>query len=89
MDLVAVLIERGVDVLNPILSPHRMDPLRLMRLRRCLCFHGGMYLEGILPFGTVEEVRAHVRGVIDLLAPSRGYEFKGRMTSRGSRQGIR
>jgi len=76
MDLVPDLIECGVDVLNPILPLDHMDPVRLEReFGRDLCFHGGIDVEHILPFGSVDQVRDHVKEVIDILAPGGGYWF--------------
>jgi uroporphyrinogen decarboxylase len=82
MDLVPDLIECGIDVLNPILPLDHMDPVRLKReFGDDLCFHGGIDVEHILPFGTVGEVRDHVREVIDVLAPGGGYWFKTQVIS--------
>jgi uroporphyrinogen decarboxylase len=77
MDLVPDLIECGVDVLNPILPLDHMDPARLKReFGGDLCFHGGIDIEHIVPFGTVDQVRRHVREVLDVLAPGGGYWLK-------------
>ena len=77
MDLVPDFIECGVDVLNPILPLDNMDPVRLKKeYGDSLCFHGGIDIEHILPFGTVAEVTGHVKRVIDILAPGGGYWFK-------------
>jgi uroporphyrinogen decarboxylase len=82
MDLVPDLIECGVDVLNPILPLDNMDPVRLKReFGDALCFHGGIDVEHVLPFGTVDEVREHVRRAIDILAPGGGYWFKAQVIS--------
>jgi len=77
MDVVPDLVECGVDVLNPVLPLDHMDPVRLKReFGGDLCFHGGIDIEHIVPFGTVDQVRDHVREVIDILAPGGGYWFK-------------
>jgi len=82
MDLVPDLIECGVDVLNPILPLDNMDPVQLKReYGDRLCFHGGIDIEHIVPFGTVDEVRDHVKEVIDILAPGGGYWFKAQAIS--------
>jgi uroporphyrinogen decarboxylase len=82
MDLVPDLIECGVDILNPILPLDNMDPVRLKREYGAdLCFHGGIDVEHVLPFGTEDEVRQHVRQVIDILAPGGGYWFKAQVIS--------
>jgi len=83
MDLVPDLIECGVDILNPILPLDNMDPVRLKRgFGDKLCFEGGVDVESILPFGSVDEVREHVRRVIDILAPGGGFMFKVQAISR-------
>lgn len=77
MDFVPDLVECGVDVLNPVLPLDHMDGAALKRdFGQDLCFHGGVDIEGIVPFGTVAEVRDHVKAVIDALAPGGGYWFK-------------
>ena len=82
MDLVPDLIECGVDVLNPILPLDNMEPRRLKQeYGDALCFHGGIDVEHILPFGTVNEVRDHVEQTIDILAPGGGYWFKAQVIS--------
>lgn len=83
MPLVAQLAESGVDILNPILPLDNMDPVRLKgQFGDRLAFEGGVDIERILPFGTVDEVREHVRRVIDILAPGGGYLFKLQAMSR-------
>jgi uroporphyrinogen decarboxylase len=76
-DLIPDLIECGVDVLNPILPLDNIEPVHLKReFGRDLCFHGGIDIERIVPFGTQDEVRDHVKRVIDILAPGGGYWLK-------------
>ena len=59
MDLVPDLVACGVDVLNPILPVDHMDPVQLKgEFGDALCFHGGIDVEHIMPFGTVGE-RCH------------------------------
>ena len=82
MDLVPDLIDCGVDVLNPILPLDHMDAVQLKRAYGDeLCFHGGVDVEHIMIFGTVDEVRDHVKQVIDTLAPGGGYWFKAQVIS--------
>ncbi|MBC8235286.1 hypothetical protein H8E77_37550 [bacterium] len=51
-----------------------------MRLKRefgkQLSFEGGVDIEHILLFGTVDDVREHMKRVIDILAPGGGFFFK-------------
>ena len=77
MDLVPDLIECGVDILNPILPLDNMDPVKLKREYGAdLCFHGGIDIEKIVPFGTLKQVEEHVKSTIDILGKDGGYWFK-------------
>jgi len=38
-----------------------------------LCFHGGVDMQRVLPFGSPEDVAAEVRRVLDAMAPRGGY----------------
>lgn len=64
------LIEMGIDILNPI--QWSCPGMELAELKRDfgadVCFHGAVENQRIVPFGTVEEVRAEVRKDIDILA---------------------
>jgi uroporphyrinogen decarboxylase len=83
MDLVPDLVDCGIDILNPILPLDNMDPVRLKQeFGSQLAFQGGIDIEHVLPFGTVGEVREHVKRVIDILAPGGGFMFKAQAISR-------
>lgn len=83
MDLVPDFIDCGVDILNPILPLDNMDPVRLKReFGRQLSFEGGVDIEHVLLFGTVDDVKEHVKRVIDILAPGGGFLFKAQAISR-------
>ena len=66
------LIEIGLDVLNPV-QPQAMD---VDTLAACyagrLCFYGGVDVQGTLPLGTPEDVRAEVRHLVDILGSCGG-----------------
>ena len=82
MELVPDLIDCGVDILNPVLPLDHMDPVRLKRqFGRQLSFEGGIDIEHVVPFGSVEDVRKHTREVIDIFAPGGGYLFKAQAIS--------
>ena len=82
MDLVPDLLDCGVDILNPILPLDNMDPATLKReFGDRLAFEGGVDIEHVLPFGTAEDVREHVKEVIDTLAPGGGFLFKAQAVS--------
>lgn len=68
-------IEMGLDILDPI-QPHAagMSPKELKAdFGDRLTFHGGIDLQVILPFGSVEDVRRHVTECLQALAPGGGY----------------
>ena len=63
------LIERGIDVLNPLqwhLPGWDLKEMKELYGAR-VCFHGGIDNQHVLPFGTKEEVRAEVKACIDAL----------------------
>ena len=69
------LIKIGVDILNPLqLGAKNMDPVKLKQeYGDKLCFHGGMDIQYILPYGTEREIRAEVNRLIDILGEQGGY----------------
>jgi uroporphyrinogen decarboxylase len=72
------LIEVGVDILNPIhVASAGMEPRGLKRdFGDTLCFWGGgVDTQGVLPYGTPEQVRADVLRRIEALAPGGGWVF--------------
>jgi len=73
--LIPDLIEMGVDALNPVqTSAEGMDTARLKQeFGKNLGFWGAIDTQRVLPFGTVEQVRAEVRRRIDDLGPGGGY----------------
>ena len=64
------LVEMGIDILNPVQwNCPGMETAALKRdFGAKVCFHGGVENQGILPFGTPDDVRAEVRHCIDTLA---------------------
>ncbi len=69
------LIQLGVDILDPI-QPVGLDmqPERLKAdFGDRLCFHGGIDMQRLLPFGTPQEVRAEVRRYCEILGRNGGY----------------
>jgi uroporphyrinogen decarboxylase len=60
------LISAGLNCFNPF-QPEVMDVWSLLpRYRGRLAFHGGLSTQRVLPFGTVEEVQAETRRLLDL-----------------------
>ena len=71
-------IEAGIDILNPVqISAANMEPERLKKeFGNSLVFWGGgCDTQKVLPLGTPEEVRAHVRRNLEIFSPGRGYVF--------------
>ena len=69
------LIAMGVDILDPIqpVAPE-MAPERLKaEFGDRLCFHGGMDMQRLLPYGTPEQIRAEARRYCATLGAGGGY----------------
>jgi len=76
--LIPDLIEIGVDILNPVqISAAEMDPARLKREfgRDITFWGGGADTQHVLPNAMPEQVRQHVRELIEVFAPGGGYVF--------------
>ncbi len=72
------LIEAGVDILNPVqFNAAGMEPRRLKQEfgRDLVFWGGGADTQAVLPNATPEEVRAHVREMIEIFAPGGGFVF--------------
>jgi uroporphyrinogen decarboxylase len=69
------LVSLGVDVLDPIQPVGSdMSPERLRAdFGDRLCFHGGIDMQKLLPFGTPQQVQAEVRRYCETLGRSGGY----------------
>jgi len=69
------LIEIGVDVLDPVQTrAKRMNAFQLKQtFGDRLSFHGGIDTQGILPFGSEEDVAEETRRKLEMLAPGGGY----------------
>lgn len=71
-------IELGVEILNPVhIRATGMEPAALKRdFGDALVFWGGAVdTQGVLPYGSPQEVRDDVRRNLDALAPGGGYVF--------------
>ncbi len=76
--LIPHLIEAGVDILNPIqTSAANMDAERLAAEfgGRIVFWGGGCDTQSVLPAGTPEEVREHVKQRLGVFKPTGGYVF--------------
>ena len=77
-DLIPDLIDVGFDILNPVqVSARGMDTRQLKQEfgKDIVFWGGGVDTQHVLPFGTVDEVRAEVKRRIDDLAPGGGFVF--------------
>jgi hypothetical protein len=71
-------IEAGFDIINPVqINAAGMDPVLLKeKYGSALTFWGGgVDTQKVLPFGTPEEVKAHVIKECEIFAPGGGYVF--------------
>ena len=76
--LIPDFIEIGVEILNPVhIRATGMEPAALKRdFGDALSFWGGAVdTQGVLPYGTPQEVRDDVKRNIEALAPGGGYVF--------------
>ncbi len=76
--LVPDFIEIGVDILNPVhITATGMEPVALKRdFGKAIVFWGGgVDTQDVLPHGTPQQVKDHVRRNIDALAPGGGFVF--------------
>jgi len=71
--LIPRLIELGVDILDPI-QPECMDPIAIKnRYGSRLCLRGGISVQNVVSRGTVEEVQAETKRIVESLKPGGGY----------------
>ena len=74
-DYIPLWIESGADILNPVqISAANMAPARLMQSfgGKIVFWGGGCDTQQVLPLGTSEQVRTHVRHNIDCFAAGDG-----------------
>jgi uroporphyrinogen decarboxylase len=71
-DLIPDLIDAGVTILNPV-QPECVDHAWVKAAYGAqLAFHSGLGVQSVLPFGSPEDVRQHVRAVIATLGAGGG-----------------
>ena len=72
-DLVPDLIGVGLDILNPV-QPECVDTRSIKKTYGDrLAFWGGLGVQSVIPFGSPDEVREHVREQIEILGENGGY----------------
>ena len=72
------LLDNGIDILNPVqISAKNMEPgsLKTKYGDRLVFWGGGIDSQATLPFAAPQEIRAQVRGNLELLKPGGGYVF--------------
>ena len=76
-DLLPRFVEAGYEILNPVQT--RAKSMEAWRLKKNygdkLTFYGGVDVQRLLPFGTVDEVRRGVKDLIKTLGPGGGFLF--------------
>ena len=71
-DLIPDLIDTGIEILNPV-QPECIDHAWVKQTYGDrLAFSGGLGVQSVLPFGTPDEVREHVRATIATLGAGGG-----------------
>jgi len=68
-------IDAGIDILNPVqISAANMEPEQLMKVfgGRIVFWGGGCDTQKVLPLGTPEEIREHVRHNLDVFTGREG-----------------
>ena len=77
-DYIPAWIEAGIDILNPVqISAEHMEPERLKREfgDRLVFWGGGCDTQQMLPHGTPDEIREHVRRNIEVFGAGGGFVF--------------
>lgn len=72
--IIPELIACGVDILEPLQVVEGLYPDQLVtKFDGQIAFHGGIDTQGILPFGTVDEVKEETKKYIQTLGKNSGY----------------
>lgn len=76
------LIDIGVDILNPIQTmAENMDPFQLKKqFGSDLCFHGGVDIQHLLPYGSKKDVQEYVHRLINVVGNGGGFILSGTHT---------
>ncbi len=78
VNLIDHFITAGIDILNPVqVSAENMVPSELKKMfgDRIVFWGGGCDTQGVLQRATVDEVRSHVKELVDSFAPGGGFVF--------------
>jgi len=77
-DLIPDLIECGVEILNPVQrSAAKMDIVQLKKNwgKDLTFWGGGIDVQQVLPFASLDQIQAEVKYTLDIMAPGGGYVF--------------
>ena len=72
------LIDAGVEILNPVqISAKGMDPLQLKKEygNDLVFWGGGADMQGLVNFGSIDQIKQHTRELIEIFSPGGGYVF--------------
>ena len=76
--IIGYMIEAGIDILNPVqTSTANMVPYELKKKfgEKIIFWGGGADTQKVLPFGTEEEVREHIKERINTFGKGGGFVF--------------
>lgn len=77
-DLIPDLIDAGVEVLNPVqISAKGMDPAKLKKEfgKDIVFWGGGANMQHTVNTGTIDQIKAEVKELIEIFSPGGGYVF--------------
>ncbi len=71
--LIPRFIELGIDILDPV-QPESMNPLKIKKkYGQQITLRGGISVQNVVSRGTVDEVKAETRRIVEALKPGGGY----------------
>jgi len=73
------LIEAGLDIINPVQTSAKdmeLEKLKVQFGKDMVFWGGGCDTRDILPYGSPEEVKEHVKNNIDIMMPGGGFVFQ-------------
>jgi uroporphyrinogen decarboxylase len=73
-EVISDLIDIGVDILDPVQTSARDMKLDLLKRKygRDICFHGGIDVQNLLPFGSPQDIRSYIKWVLGLFGNNGG-----------------
>lgn len=76
-NFVGEFVDAGLDILQSLQPGAMSDDYTQIKKEfgNDLCFQGGIDIQNILPYGSPEEIRQHVKEIVNLLGSNGGYIF--------------